>query len=129
MVCGPKYRLQFCRITLTVKVTLNFRKVEALTVIYQTCLSCQQTTRSHSACERQHFHLEMGKPRKFIAPHSVPQHNILHGAVLKCVFMNRSVNTSDLLPARACHGYYFRFTALQHESCSIDCSPSGTHLT
>lgn len=35
--------------------------------------------------------------------------------VQKCTFMNISINTSDLLLARACHGYYFRFTAFQHE--------------
>lgn len=31
------------------------------------------------------------------------------------MFINTSINTSDLLLARACHGYYFRFTAFQHE--------------
>lgn len=133
MVCGLTYESQFWHRSLAEEALSNFRNLKLPQMIYIAGPLGQQTFQSNISCKisaRETLHFlfqDIHKSHTISAVCFTHGHNILQEAVLKCVFMNRSINTSDLLPARACHGYYFRFTAFQRES-SIDCSPPGTLL-
>lgn len=133
MVCGLTYESQFWHCSLAEKALSNLRNLKLPQMIYIAGPLSQQTFQSYISCKisasetLKCFFQDIDKSHKFSAVCFIHGHNISQEAILKCVFMNRSINTSDLLPARACHGYYFRFTAFQRES-SIDCLPPGTLL-
>lgn len=129
-----QYESQFWHCSLAEKALSIFRNFRLPRMIY-ICVASQPTNLSklyllQNLCQRDIkiiFFQDIDKSHTLSAVCFIHGHNISQEAILKCVFMNTSINTSDLLPARVCHGYYFRFRAFQLES-SIDCSPPVTLL-